>query len=172
MGEYAKYNAQNVLNNVEKCLAELERLADPQNTEFDSRRHREKWICSRKGGYWKRTFKIRGVYDELSIFDWWKEELSVSQLKQMRAFLQTAIKLGFDGYVCFKVGATGCSHGMWAHKEESKNGYSPECDTLHHSFRCDENYWDLELNGKWLERKEGRDGYKHSLAEVKRALSA
>ena len=172
MGEYAKYNAENVLKNVEACIAELERLSDPRNTEFDSNRHITKWISSWRGnGHRRYYFRMRNVCDELSIFDWWNDTLSVSQLKQMRSFLKTAIKLGFKGYACFKVGATGCSHGMWVAKEESTNGYSPKCDTIFHSFRCDENHWDVEINGKWMERKEGKDGYKFSLKEIKEALA-
>ena len=62
---------------------------------------------------------ISDVYEKLSIFDWWNETLSVSQLKQMKKFLETVILLGFDGYACFKVGAKYCSHGMWAYREKS-----------------------------------------------------
>ena len=90
--------------------------------------------------YYKR-YRIREVCDRLSIFDWWNEYLSYSQLKSMRDFLVTAIKYGYTGYVCFKVGATGCAHGMWANKEESTDGYSPDGEYLYHSFRCEDNYW-------------------------------
>ena len=93
----------------------------------------------------KKVFKISAVFDELSIFDWWNDTLSINQLKQMRTFLQQAIKLGFTGYVCFKVGASGCSHGMWAHKSESTDGYSPDGDCLFHSFRSGDNYFDMHL---------------------------
>lgn len=84
MGEYTKYNAENV-------LAEVERLIEI-------------------GG----KFRITEVCEPLSIFDWWKDWLSVAQLKSMRQFLKEAIKLGYTGYVCFKVGAedvlTVCGH--------------------------------------------------------------
>ena len=93
------------------------------------------------------------IYSALSIFDWWNEKLSLSQLKQMKNFLNTAIKLGFTGYVCFKVGAAGCSHGMWAHKEETTDGYSPDGDVLFHSFRSGDNYWDMQLDGEWMHEK-------------------
>ena len=61
---------------------------------------------------------IRQVYDDLSIFDWWPKKLTITHMKQMRTFLREAIKLGYDGYVCFKVGASGCANGMWAHNED------------------------------------------------------
>jgi hypothetical protein len=84
---------------------------------------------------------IRMVYDDLSIFDWWPERLTISHMKQMRTFLKEAIKLGYTGYVCFKVGASGCANGMWASKAESTNGYSPKGETLYRSFTPDYTYY-------------------------------
>ena len=84
---------------------------------------------------------IRMVYDELSIFDWWPERLTISHMKQMRTFLKEAIKLGYTGYVCFKVGASGCANGMWASKAESTNGYSPKGETIYRSFTPDYTYY-------------------------------
>lgn len=136
-------NAQVVLTNIENCIKELESMKGQYI--YDGRYVRKGW-----GANAKYAFHIREVCTELSIFDWWNEELSMSQLKQMRAFVKTAIKLGFTGYVCFKVGAVGCSHGMWANKDESLDGYSPkDSDTLFHSFRCDENYWSVCINNTW-----------------------
>lgn len=145
MKTYENKNAQNVLNNVNKCIEELEHANTGYGCDFSRMAY--------KGWSNKKVFVIRKVYDELSIFDWWNDNLSLSQLKQMKSFLETAIKLGFTGYVCFKVGAKYCSHGMWAHKEESTNGYSPDGDVLFHSFRCGDNYWDMELNGQWMHKK-------------------
>lgn len=120
MGEYTKYNAENV-------LAEVERLIEI-------------------GG----KFRIREVYEPLSIFDWWKDWLSVAQLKTMRQFLKEAIKLGYTGYVCFKVGAAGCANGMWAHVEETTTGYSPDGPALYRSFVSTYTYWDItDKDGKW-----------------------
>ena len=108
-------------------------------------------------GYSKK-WRIAEVCDELSIFDWWNENLSMSQLKQMKDFLDKAIDRGFDGYVCFKVGAKYCSHGMWAHKKESETGYSPDGACLFHSFRSGDNYWDMcNDEGKWLHSDEKCD---------------
>lgn len=86
------------------------------------------------------------VYDDLSIFDWWKDRLTVAQMKQMRAFLKEAIKLGYTGYVCFKVGASGCANGMWASTEQTTTGHSP-CTgrTLYRSFSPDYTYWSVDL---------------------------
>ena len=147
-------NAQEVLENINKCIAEIR-----NGIEFYWRYPR--YARTRSG---KIGFKTREVCDELSIFDWWNDELSMSQLKQMRAFVKTAIKLGFTGYVCFKVGAAGCAHGMWAHKEESTDGYSPKGDCLFHSFRAGDNDWSIFLNGVW-----GR--YDMTFAEVKDAVA-
>ena len=95
---------------------------------------------------WSRRIDV--VYDDLSIFDWWPEKLTITHMKQMRTFLKEAIKLGFTGYVCFKVGASGCANGMWAHKEETKDGYSPDGDFLYRSFTPDYTNWQAKINGQ------------------------
>ena len=120
MKDYTMYNAHNVLQNLEKLI------------------------------YDGRTVEIRDVCDELSIFDWWPDDLPVSRMKQMKTFLKNAIRLGFTGYVCFKVGASGCANGMWAHKESSTDGYSPNGDVLYRSFTPDYTYWSAKINGKWI----------------------
>lgn len=94
--------------------------------------------------------ETRDVCHELSIFDWWKDRLTIAQMKQMRTFLKEAIKLGYTGYVCFKVGASGCANGMWAHKEPTTTGYSPNCDAIYRSFTPDYTYWSFSKNGKWF----------------------
>ena len=147
MGEYSNKNAQAILNNVNACIEELENANAAGYSCMDFERMAWKGYSS------KKVFKIDAVCEELNIFDWWNDNLSMSQLKQMKRFLETAISLGFTGYVCFKVGAKGCSHGMWAHKNESIDGYSPDGDTLFHSFRSGDNYFDAELNGEWLHEK-------------------
>lgn len=115
-------------------------------------------------GYSKKV-RISSVCEELGIFDWWNEYISLSQLNQMRKFLEKAISLGYDKYVCFKVGASGCSHGMWAHKKESTTGYSPDGACLYHSFRCGENYWDVCFdNGEWYGA--GKKVYGFTLKEI------
>ena len=113
-------------------------------------------------------FLIRSVCDDLSIFDWWPEYLSKSKLGEMRQFLSEAIKLGYEGYVCFKVGATGCANGMWAHTElETDDGYSPDnCPVLYRSFTPDYRYWDVtdkdgnwDFEGKYLDEEGHRKNY-------------
>ena len=113
-------------------------------------------------------FLIRSVCDDLSIFDWWPEYLSKSKLGEMRQFLSEAIKLGYEGYVCFKVGATGCANGMWAHTElETDDGYSPDnCPVLYRSFTPDYRYWDVtdkdgnwDFEGKYLDEEDHRKNY-------------
>lgn len=108
----------------------------------------------KKSRGFRPLFRITDVYEELSIFDWWNEYLSLSQMKQMQKFIDTAEQLGYSGFVCFKVGAAGCSHGMWAYKNESEDGYSPDGECLYHSFRSGDNYWDCLLpDGEWLHEK-------------------
>lgn len=119
MGKYESKNAQNVLDRVDEKLDGIY----------------EQGI---------KSYRIRDVYDELSIFDWWNERLSKTQLLDMQRFLREAIKLGYTGYVCFKVGATGCANGMWAHKQESENGYSPDGEFLYKSFTPDYNCWSVQ----------------------------
>lgn len=106
---------------------------------------------------WGHRVRIEDVHNRVGIFDWWKDYLSLSQLKQMRSFCKTAIKYGYTGYVCFKVGAAGCSHGMWANKEESTDGYSPNGAELYHSFRSGDNYWAVKkADGSWINGEDGR----------------
>lgn len=134
-------NAVQVLKNIYKAIAELEKA---NKGAYNYERYSYRGF----GHNEKVSFKIDSVYEELSIFDWWNKNLSMSQLKQMKKFVETAISLGFTGYVCFKVGAKGCSHGMWAYKNESTDG-----DTLFHSFRSGDNYYDMKLNDEWMHDK-------------------
>ena len=124
MGKYSYHNAQEVLNNVEKMIE------------------------------WGGTYSIREVYDKLSIFDWWPHTLNQGHLKQMRTFLNLAIKLGYTGYVCFKVGASGCANGMWAHVNESKDGYAPGGPAIYRSFTPDYTYYSIYHNDAWLPKKD------------------
>lgn len=93
----------------------------------------------------------RSVFEPLSIFDWWPTWLTKTHLKQMRTFIREAIKLGYTGYVCFKVGARGCANGMWAYVEEcTPEGYAPDGPCLYRSFTPAYCYWDVtDKNGKW-----------------------
>lgn len=168
MGQYANRNAEAILANVNACIAELEEAAKgaPNYKRYSYRGF----------GYNEKVFfNTHSICVELNIFDWWNDTLSMSQLKQMKKFLETAIDLGFTGYVCFKVGAKGCSHGMWAHKKESTNGYSPDGDTLFHSFRSGDNYYDMELNGVWMHDKyaeEGKSRPDFNLKQIKAELAS
>ena len=93
---------------------------------------------------------MNAVYNELSIFDWWNDALSISNLEDMKAFLQIAIKLGYTGYACFKVGATGCANGMWVCKNESTTGYSPDGECIYRSFTPDYVNWSYcDKDNKW-----------------------
>lgn len=104
---------------------------------------------------------IRMIYDDLSIFDWWPDKLTVSHMKQMRIFLKEAIKLGYTGYVCFKVGASGCANGMWAHKKESKDGHSPDGEVIYRSFTPDYTYWSFcNKEEKWFPEEKSYNSLK------------
>jgi hypothetical protein len=168
-------NTLEALANVNKLIEELEGLNDrtyaENNGKVNYSRHKTIRYDYRTGKR-KYAFYIGDIFDEVGIFDWWGDTLSVSQLKQMKAFLEQAHKLGFDGYVCFKVGAAGCSHGMWAHKEESTTGYSLDGDVLFHSFRSGDCYWDVCLNNTWIHDtvEDSRHNYKFSLKRVKEAI--
>ena len=137
---YKKYNAENVLAEVDKLIAELD----------EKKRNAIKDIWGRPYSRVK-GYRMFDVYDRLSIFDWWTNTLGYTKLTQMRGFLREAIKLGFTGYVCFKVGAHGCANGMWASTVESTNGYSPDDgETLYRSFTPDYTYWSFTRNGEWM----------------------
>ena len=141
-----KKNTMEILKNVEHLIDNAETISSKRGYRF--------------------KYYIDDVCDELSIFDWWNETLSINQLKQMKSFLETAHKMGYDGYVCFKVGAKYCSNGMWAHKEESTTGYSPDGECLYHSFVTGRNDWDAKLaDGTWLHDK--ADSFGMTLKEVR-----
>ena len=170
---------ESVLLNVENLIAEMEEEKEKRikNTE-EKYKNCSTWYKRQRINEAKRMRTlIRPVCLKLSIFDWWIDYISLSQLKQMKNFLITAGKLGFNGYVCFKVGSVGCSHGMWAYKKESTDGYSPDGECLHHSFVSNENYWDYRNeNEKWMgddDRNEHgrRNRYKFTLKEVKQELA-
>lgn len=122
---------------------------------MDKQRNTAAEVLKRVEGYLDnplRRFPISSVCNDLSIFDWWPEYLTKSKLQEMRQFLREAIKLGYTGYVCFKVGATGCANGMWAHTElETDDGYVPNnCPTLFRSFTPAYRYWDVtDKDGNW-----------------------
>lgn len=141
---------------------------------MDKQRNTAAEVLKRVDGYieqleanrYVKRIKIEEVYNDLSIFDWWPEYLSISKLKEMRQFLKEAIKLGYEGYVCFKVGATGCANGMWAHTElETDEGYSPDnCPALYRSFTPSYRYWDVsdvEGNWEWDGKYQEDDRVKH-----------
>ena len=134
MENYSMFNARPVLEAVEEKIAMIERGE-------------------------AKSFRIKNVCKELSIFDWWPETLSKSRLVQMRDFLRTAIKLGFGGYVCFKVGSAGCSNGMWAYTDASPNGHAPKSgDVIYRSFTPSYTRWSFTVDGKWQdENGEHRD---------------
>ena len=123
MGKYESKNAAAVLEQVE-------------------------WHLEHIGMQYRKRYNMREVCDKLSIFDWWTDYLSETKLKDMRRFLKAAIERGYAGYVCFKVGAAGCANGMWAHKNESENGYSPDGDFLYKSFTPSYNYWAAKVGGE------------------------
>ena len=134
-------NAENVLAEVNKLIFDLQR--------------------ERKCGYIPK-YRTLDVCDRLSIFDWWTETLSLSRLKDMRKFLNEAIKLGFTGYVCFKVGVTGCANGMWAHKKLSITGYSPDGACLYKSFTPQYEYWQINPKGEeYLPKEKEFDSLKN-----------
>lgn len=115
-----------------------------------------------------RTLKIRNVYNELSIFDWWPETLPIYRLKQMKSFLKAAIKLGYAGYVCFKVGASGCANGMWAYKLESTDGHSPDGDFLYRSFTPDYISWCACINNEYIPANR----YEEDITSLKELIKA
>lgn len=93
---------------------------------------------------YREPISIRSVCNELSIFDWWPENLNLNHMKQMLSFLKCAKQIGFRGYCCFKVGASGCANGMWAYRELSINGYSPDTSNyMYRSFTPDYTVWIL-----------------------------
>lgn len=84
------------------------------------------------------------VYRQVGIFDWFKDSLSLSDLKNMKSFLNTALKMGFTGHVDFKVGCAGTANGMWAHKATSPTGYSPDGPFIYRSFTPSYTRWAIK----------------------------
>lgn len=125
-----KLNTVTALNEVETLIDWAGDVAEWQDKE-------------KEPAYYKpgKGYKVDDVYKRLSIFDWWNDHLSVSQLKDMRTFLREALKLGFTGYVCFKVGATGCANGMWAYVNQTEDGFSPDGPFIYKSFTPEYSEW-------------------------------
>ena len=117
------------------------------------------------------SVSMRSACYDLSIFDWWVNTLTVTHMKKMRVFLREAIKLGYKGYVCFKVGASHCANGMWAHKKETENGYSPDGDCLYRSFTPDYNYWAWSDGETWYPDGEHWDSIK-TTKQLEEAMAA
>ena len=90
--------------------------------------------------------------------------MTITHMKQMRTFLKEAIKLGYDGYVCFKVGASGCANGMWAYKEDGNvdggSVYSTDGDLIYRSFTPDYTYWSFKKADKWMPDNEDYNSLK------------
>ena len=146
---YEKYNAKQVLLVVEKYIEQLEKEENPIN----------------------RKLYIRDVCNELNIFDWWKDCLTISNLKDMKRFLKQSIKLGFKGYVSFKVGVKGCTNGMWAHTDESETGYSPDGPCLYKTFVDGYNYWSISLDGEhFIKSKKDNHTSIDTISEVKKII--
>lgn len=125
---YNDYNAENVLTRLEGLIAKNKscKMRQKLSTGYE--------LC-----------------DELSIFDWWKDTLSVSDMKKMRAFLREAIKMGYKGHVCFKVGVTGCANGMWASVKPTTDKYSSDGPCLYRAFTPEYDYWSYSTDGhKWI----------------------
>ena len=99
------------------------------------------------------SVSIQEVYEDLSIFDWFKEDLTKSDLKDMIRFMNEAIKLGYTGEVSFKVGAAGCANGMWAYHEDDD-------DCLYKSFTPSYNYWSFCVDGIFYPEGEYFDSIK------------
>lgn len=140
---YEKYNAENVLEKVEQYINWLD---NPEKSSVKITGYyyfTDELISSSNRHY----YKMRDVYNDLSIFDWWSDTLSKSQLKDMRKFLNEAIKLGYKGYVCFKVGVSGSANGMWAFKDESSDGYSPDGACIYKSFTPEYECWSVSKDG-------------------------
>lgn len=120
-----------------------------------------------------KSWDLDKVYNKLGIFDWFTSTLSRTRLKQMRDFLTASISLGYTGHVDFKVGAAWCAHGMWAYKQESETGYSPDGACLYHSFRPGDNFWAICWeDGSWLRDECGNHLHLHGAREVMKALVA
>ena len=150
--EKTEVTAQAVLDNVNGYIALLE--------------------MRKRAGDSRAMLKINKVYNDLSIFDWWKDDLSLTQLKDMKRFLEEAIKLGYTGYVSFKVGVSGCANGMWADTELSEDGFSPRTGmTLYKSFTPAYNYWSFtDEEGRWIPEDEKEYNSLDSVRKLEKAF--
>lgn len=161
---FENINAKTILKKVEEYLETL-------TLELNEFKRKRNYYYS----YSRPSLSIRKTYTELSIFDWWKDNLSITDLKNMKHFLETAIAMGYDGYVCFKVGAKYCANGMWAHKDLSTDGYSPDGDFIYRSFTPEYVAWDAEIDGELLSDKFNKSITQNNgftLRELKKRLGA
>ena len=137
MTNRANKTAANILVNIEEVLADMEA-------------EKAVWPALRVR---RRTYTLA---KSLSIFDWFQDELSMAQLKQMRSFVKSAISAGYCGYVCFKVGSVGTSSGMWAYTVPTTTAFAPDGPCLYRSFQSRLNWWDAFDGERWVSAKEGK----------------
>ena len=116
-------------------------------------------------------WKIDDVCNLYSIFDWHKDNLTCSDLTKMKTFCTLAIALGFDGYVCFKVGDSYGTNGMWAFKDKSETGYSPDGDFIYRSFSPHRTYYAISNNGTIYPPRETYDSW-HKPSDLVKYIGA
>lgn len=89
------------------------------------------------------SFTIPQVCDDCGIFDWFDDRIGRTKFQEMYSFLNAAEKLGYTGYCCFKVGSSFTANGMWAYKNESTTGYSPDGGFIYRSFSPNYTEWGM-----------------------------
>lgn len=82
-----------------------------------------------------KNINIDEYYRALNIFDYFKDELTIQDLKDMLQFINFAESLGFDKECTFRVGIEGCASGMWA-----KNNFEQE---IYRTFLPENNYYSI-----------------------------
>ena len=58
---------------------------------------------------------------------------------------------------------------MWAYKEESHDGFSPDGDFIYRSFKASHNFWDASVNGELVSMVNGDATY-HTARELFAAM--
>lgn len=147
-----KKTAEEVLKNVNKMLTEAE--------YYKKHNGKIKWYLD--------SLKI---CEDLSIWKYQDRIMTVSKLKEMKKFLENAIKLGFTGHAFFLVGKKGYGHGMWVYKNYHPYNKINEC--LYHSFVNGKNYYNyIDKEGKYLGDKISGKTYRRefTLKEIEQEI--
>lgn len=102
-------------------------------------------------GYYNNTWTGKKYYSRYSVKNYInltgtdRSQVTKTMLKEMKKFLEKAIKFGFIGDVKFRIGY---DNGMYASTRVTQEGYDEGQLILYHNFGSERKYWQLRTGRK------------------------